>query len=126
MTILDDWGPNVGDDSNPVDLESMSDERLARLGLFFGGVGDARHVFGSVIGIRKAYDKLNVNRRQVMKVHIVMNDIHPTALARDLCVLALLDETASASGNKALVAELKMTILCLWMGFIMPPYSFTR
>ncbi|KAF9026023.1 hypothetical protein BDZ89DRAFT_1067865 [Hymenopellis radicata] len=126
MSLVQDWGPSEKDKKNPVDLARMSEDRLSRLSFYFGGVGDARHVFGSVVGLSQARLKLNKRKRQVMRAHLTMNDIHPSALARDLCMLFLLDELSSNRDNEIKEAELKMTLLSIWMGLIMPSYCYIR
>lgn len=126
MSLLHDWGPGDKDKRNPVDISRMSEERLSRLAFYFGGVGDGRHVLGSIIGLSQARLKLNKRKRQAMQAHLTMNDIHPSALARDLCLLSLLDELSTSQDNQIKVAEVKMTLISLWMGCIMPLYCFTR
>lgn len=56
-----------------------------------------------------------------------MLDIHPTALARDLCVLILFHDLLEADPkDKILIAELKATIMYTYMGVFMPSYCYSR
>ncbi|KAK7054699.1 hypothetical protein VNI00_003162 [Paramarasmius palmivorus] len=121
MSILDDWGPE-DELKRPLNLHLMSIKELERIAIFFAGVGDARHVFASIIGLSQLQDKLSEEKRQALNVHFTLNDIHPQALARDLCLFSLLDEIAQAHNDARREAELKMTILCTWMGLLMPQY----
>jgi hypothetical protein len=121
MSILDDWGPE-DELKRPLNLHLMSIKELQRIAIFFAGVGDARHVFASIIGLGQLQDKLSEEKRQALNVHFTLNDIHPQALARDLCLFSLLDEIAQTHNDARREAELKMTILCTWMGLLMPQY----
>ena len=42
MSIIQDWGPEEGVDTNPLDLRKMTALRLSRLAFLFGGVGDGK------------------------------------------------------------------------------------
>ena len=102
MSIVDDWGPGE-DDQDPLHLDQLSMARLSQLSFLFGGVGDgkvlypsqyecvlkrltARHVFGSIIGVNRAFQKLTEAKKTRFKVHMTLLDIHPMVLARDLCL----------------------------------------
>ena len=126
MSLLHDWGPGDKDKRNPVDISRMSEERLSRLAFYFGGVGDGHHVLGSIIRLSQARLKLNKRKRQAMQAYLTMNNVHTSALARDLCLLSLLDELSSLQDSQTKVAEVKMMLISLWMGCIMPLYCFTR
>ncbi|KAK0495155.1 hypothetical protein EDD18DRAFT_1393733 [Armillaria luteobubalina] len=59
--------------------------------LLWGGVGDGRHVLSSIIGLHQAFTKLNAKKRKALKVHLTLIDLYPRALARDLCLLFLIE-----------------------------------
>ncbi|SJK99726.1 uncharacterized protein ARMOST_03037 [Armillaria ostoyae] len=127
MSIVHDWGPQ--DRNNPLELGKLSEARLSSLALLWGGVGDGRHVLSSIIGLHQAFTKLNAKKRKALKVHLTLNDLHPRALARDLCLLFLIEDLIlmrSQEENKLKEAEIKATILYTWTGFIMPAYCQTR
>ena len=42
MSIIQDWGPEEGIDTNPLDLRKMTALRLSHLAFLFGGVGDGK------------------------------------------------------------------------------------
>ncbi|KAI3613200.1 hypothetical protein WG66_001557 [Moniliophthora roreri] len=127
MSILHDWGPHDDDKQMlTLDINRMSQDQLSRLAIFFAGIGDARHALGSLIGINQTYHILNETQQQSFNVHLTLNDINPTTLARDLCLSSLLEELSSARGDEKTEAELKMTLLCTWFGFLMPSYCYNR
>ncbi|KAK7020202.1 hypothetical protein VNI00_017815 [Paramarasmius palmivorus] len=127
MSVLHDWGPHEDDRQKlKLDVSKMSENQLARLRFFFAGIGDSRHALGSIIGIGQTYKTLSKDQQKSFGVHLTLNDINATILARGLCLFLLLDELASAQGDQEKEAELKMTLLCTWLGFIMPEYCFVR
>ncbi|KAF5358688.1 hypothetical protein D9758_007757 [Tetrapyrgos nigripes] len=93
LSIVDDHGERRQDqsDQNPMDLGSLSDSQRSRLAFMFGGVGDARHAYSSMIGLHKAYNKLKKEHQANLHVHLTLLDVHPTVLARDLVIMMLLD-----------------------------------
>ncbi|KAJ7579195.1 hypothetical protein C8J56DRAFT_965062 [Mycena floridula] len=103
----------------------MSEKRLSTLSVLFGGVGDARQLFGSLAGFHKEYTELDAQRQRWFKLHFTLLDLHPTALARDLCLLVLLEQlTTDISPEDAI--EIKATIFYMWLGIIMPDYCENR
>lgn len=86
----------------------------------------ARHVFGSMIGLHLKYKRLSKAKQAQFKAHITLLDIHPTALARDLCILVLLDELMMASHNAETKNEIRTTIFYIYTGVIVPPYCYDR
>ncbi|KDQ51621.1 hypothetical protein JAAARDRAFT_704064 [Jaapia argillacea MUCL 33604] len=107
MSIIDDWGR---DHPNPLKLEGLDHRTLSNIAFLFGGVGDARHVFGSLIGLHKAFDRLSKAKRESFQAHITLLDIHPTALARDLCLLMLLHEMTDETKDAVALSEISATI----------------
>jgi hypothetical protein len=90
-------------------------------------VESARHVYGSIIGLHRAYQTLDNTKQAVFNSHITMVDIHPTALARDLCFLLWFQELLESDpSDKIKIAEIKATILYTFAGVFMPPYCFIR
>ncbi|VDB88211.1 unnamed protein product [Peniophora sp. CBMAI 1063] len=88
LSILDDYGP---DHPCPLDLKACHADVLSNLSFFFGGVGDARHVYSSIIGLGRGISSLSDEQRNATKVHLALSDIHPAMLCRDLVILMLLD-----------------------------------
>ncbi|TCD64576.1 hypothetical protein EIP91_003904 [Steccherinum ochraceum] len=127
MSIVDDWGAHDLD-RDPLHLDQLPTTTLSRLAFFFGGVGDARHVYGSIIGIHAAFNRLSKNKKSKFRTHFTLLDIHPTALARDLCMFLLLDELLRKEGSydQETVIEIKATIFYTFLGVIVPPYCHRR
>lgn len=86
----------------------------------------ARHVFGSIIGLHKAYATLDQERKLSFNVHLTMLDIQPTALARDLCILILLNDLMSAERGTELETEIKATLFYVYTAVLMPAYCHER
>jgi hypothetical protein len=88
----------------------------------------ARHVYGTLIGVHRAFAKLpSAKHSKKFKVHITMLDIHPGALARDLCIMMLLNELCEMTGDSAITAtEIKATIFYTYVGVVMPAYCHER
>ncbi|KZV73527.1 hypothetical protein PENSPDRAFT_648877 [Peniophora sp. CONT] len=87
FSIVDGYGPEI---KAPLKLDEIPEEMLSKLAFFFGGVGDARHVYASMIGLDRAFGKLSASKRDVAKGHLTLSDVHPTVICRDLLVLMLL------------------------------------
>lgn len=86
----------------------------------------ARHVFGSVIGLHQAYIRLPQDKRTSLKAHFTLLDIKSTALARDLCILILLNDLISDGREAQERSEIKATIFYIYTGVIVPQYCYAR
>ncbi|KAK0213969.1 hypothetical protein IW262DRAFT_1300749 [Armillaria fumosa] len=87
----------------------------------WGGVGDGRHVRSSISGLHQAFTKINAKKRKALKVHFTLNDLHPRALARDLCLLFLIEDfilMRSQEKNKLREADIKATVLYTFKKFM--------
>ncbi|KAJ7498066.1 hypothetical protein B0H11DRAFT_1998531 [Mycena galericulata] len=124
MSLVDDWGPQH---DAPLKLQSMSGTELSRLNFLFGGVGDARHVYSTLVGLHRAHKKLDKKRRDTFRGHITLLDLHPAALARDLCILLLLDQMmGTPAESSAERVEILSTMFYTFAGVVMPGYCFSR
>ncbi|KAJ7780170.1 hypothetical protein DFH07DRAFT_465077 [Mycena maculata] len=124
MSLVDDWGP---EHETPLKVESMSAEEISKLSFLLGGVGDARHVYSTLVGVHRAHKKLDKKRQAAFRVHITLLDIHPAALARDLCMLLLLDQLVDTSPENSVTrAEILATLFYTFAGVVMPGYCFSR
>jgi hypothetical protein len=61
-----------------------------------------------------------------MRIHLTLLDIHPSALARDLVVLMLLNDCMAAGVSPTTLAEIKATLMYTYAGSVMPPYAHAR
>ncbi|KAG7447536.1 uncharacterized protein BT62DRAFT_1060778 [Guyanagaster necrorhizus] len=128
MSIITDWGSeNKG---NPFDLLKVSEQRLSCLSFIWGGGGDGRHVYGSIIGLSQAFLELTPDQRQTSRVHFTLLDIHPTTIARNLCLFMMIDELITMRLYKrddgVQETEIKATIFYVWMGVALPSYCHVR
>ncbi|CAA7271282.1 unnamed protein product [Cyclocybe aegerita] len=87
ISLLDGWGPNNEDRLN---LRSFSKEHISQLSFLIAGVGDARHAFGTIIGLGKAREKLTGALKKGLRAHIMLLDIHFGTIARDLLLFLLI------------------------------------
>ncbi|KAJ3551566.1 hypothetical protein NM688_g4626 [Phlebia brevispora] len=123
FSLLDGWSPR---ESYPLDLRALPESRLAKIALLFGGVGDARHVFATLIGLRDTYTKLSKPKKKALHVHMTMLDHHPAILARDLCILMLLVQLTDDSISAETRLEMETTAAYTYSAQVMPPYSAAR
>ncbi|KAJ7750682.1 hypothetical protein DFH07DRAFT_922529 [Mycena maculata] len=123
LSLFDDWGPR---DPYPLRISTLSKARLSELSFLFGGVGDARNVYATLVGGHRAYKALPKDKRSAMRMHLTMLDIHPSALARDLVILMLLNDCMAPNVAPEVLAETKATLMYTYGGAIMPPYAHAR
>ncbi|KAJ7247121.1 hypothetical protein B0H12DRAFT_1072962 [Mycena haematopus] len=112
-------------EEDSIDLKALSKAKLSNLAFLFAGVGDARHVFGTVITLYEMYPRLSANQRKALKVHITLLDIKEHALARDLVVMFLLSKIMSCTDAIEKV-ELQATLFYLYTALVIPRYCYDR
>ncbi|EIW52006.1 uncharacterized protein TRAVEDRAFT_53988 [Trametes versicolor FP-101664 SS1] len=108
------WGSDSGND--PLKIDMLPSEKLPHVSFLFGGVGD---------GLYQAYKKLSAKKRSIFHTHLTLLDIHPTAIARDLCMLTLLHEL-SITTEPIIRAEIKATLMYSFCAAVMPGYCYDR
>ncbi|KAJ6568362.1 hypothetical protein DFH09DRAFT_1155208 [Mycena vulgaris] len=124
MSLVDGWGP---DHEAPIALDNISHEKLSRISFLLGGVGDARHVYSTLVGLHRAHKKLDEKRQESLRAHITLLDIHPAALARDLCILLLLEQLVDTPTESSTTrAEILATMFYTFAGVVMPEYCYSR
>ncbi|KAJ7494865.1 hypothetical protein B0H11DRAFT_2227626 [Mycena galericulata] len=109
----------VGKDS--IDLIMLPANQLSSLAFLFGGVGDARHVFGTLVGLYESSLRLTQNQRDALRVDITLLDIKEHVLARDLVIMVLLSEISACSDAKEKL-ELQATVFYLYTALVMPKF----
>ncbi|KAK7038312.1 hypothetical protein R3P38DRAFT_3475165 [Favolaschia claudopus] len=117
---LSGWGPHSeatcpGDS----DIPKHSAGGQSTFSFLFGGVGDARHVYSTLLDIYLQ----NRSSKQVT-AHFSLVDIQPAALARDLIFLLVAwnaSSTALRSDTKGLSSKTAFYLFC---GGAMPPDSY--
>ncbi|KAJ7041619.1 hypothetical protein C8F04DRAFT_994717 [Mycena alexandri] len=123
LSLFDDWGPR---DPYPLKINTLSKTRLSELSFLFGGIGDVRNMFATLVGAHRAYKGLPKDKRSSVRIHLTLLDIHPSALARDLVVLLLLNDCMTAGVSQTTLAEIKATLMYTYAGAVMPPYAHAR
>ncbi|KIJ65506.1 hypothetical protein HYDPIDRAFT_130715 [Hydnomerulius pinastri MD-312] len=123
-SLVDGWGP-LADKPYPLKLNEIPKTDLSELSFLFGGVGDARHVYGTLVGLHQVHQSLNKTKRELLHVHLTLLDVHETALARDLCILMLVNDLMTTT-DKITQVEIKATIFYTYVAVVMPPYCYTR
>ena len=95
------------------------------LAVFFGGIGDARNLYATMLGIDRLEKGMTGNKTRTY--HATINDINASALARDLVMFYLLDDLAAAvDPSEDDRIESLATIFYLYVGAVMPEYIFNR
>ena len=79
-----------------------------------------------MIGVHRAFKLLSKARRSKMHVHFTVLDIHTGVLARDLCIMMLLDDLVEGRGDSAAQAEIRLTIFYTFAGVAMPSNCYAR
>ncbi|TFK37607.1 hypothetical protein BDQ12DRAFT_684969 [Crucibulum laeve] len=115
----------------PLDLSLLQNKLLAELSFLFGGSGDGRHAFGTLIDLHKNhFPSLSSEQKAILKVHMTLLDVHPATLARVLVVLYLvhLIEECNAGKKTTMLKtqptlfELQLTLFYMYTSLAMPSY----
>ncbi|KAJ7218678.1 hypothetical protein GGX14DRAFT_437608 [Mycena pura] len=118
-------GPGNAAGLDSIDLTSLPPTRLSSLAFLLGGVGDARHVFGTLVGIHETSRRMNTKQQDALKVHVTLLDIKEHALARDLVVVFLLSKIMTCIDTVEKL-ELQATVFYLYTALVMPRYCHRR
>jgi hypothetical protein len=86
----------------------------------------ARHVYGTLIGARKVYQDLSKAKRAKFRLHITLLDIHPGVLARNLCIIMLLESLRDIDPNTLVATEIQATLFYTFVATVMPAYCYDR
>ena len=76
--------------------------------------------------MHRAYEKLPAEKRSQLRIHITLLDIHPYALARDLCILALMDDLATKEHDEKTRQDIMSAIFYTFIGVVVPPSCHKR
>ncbi|KAH6889594.1 hypothetical protein BKA70DRAFT_1329301 [Coprinopsis sp. MPI-PUGE-AT-0042] len=102
--------------SCPIRRAQLDAEEKERISFLFGGVGDGRHAFATLIHQAQAQWTKNL--------HMTLLDIHPSVIAKLLIIFRLLEQVGSATGAEE--AELYMTLAGLSRCLVVPKYCSER
>jgi len=86
-----------------------------------------RHAFGTLIGLGFAASKLSkLKKRGDLKPHIILPDIHPAIMARNLLLFMMIDILARDTLGVVDRLEVQTTVVYVFIGWIMPSYCEKR
>ena len=66
---------NEGSNAQSILLDDLGDEELSSLSLLFGGVGDGRHAFVTLLDAHSQYQSLREVKQDKFRLHMTLNDI---------------------------------------------------
>ncbi|CEO97084.1 unnamed protein product (mitochondrion) [Plasmodiophora brassicae] len=120
-------------------LSKMDAQQLGDLSFFFGGVGDARHVFTTLMDVQRQMKAMTRDGEwpasdhpiwSELRVGVVLNDIAIPVLARNLIILYALWELGAFTIEQAQslldAVELAALIHFVYLSVTMPPYLHDR
>ncbi|KAF9653241.1 hypothetical protein BDM02DRAFT_3125707 [Thelephora ganbajun] len=124
MSLAHGWGSH---ETIPLRASSCSDQQLSNINFLFGGVGDGRHLLGTLIGLKSVHRSLSERQKTVARFHLTALDIHPASIARDLVFMLLLNELAD---GQTIAPETRGEVIATYMyafvGVVMPDYCHNR
>ena len=115
----------VGHDTAEAQVNrEMVTESSEPLSFFFGGIGDARHLFATIITLRA----LEQDTQQLAQrhYHVTINDLKAGALARGLVVLSLFSDLTEAADKNTEKLEIQTTLFPVYIAAVMPLYAYKR
>ena len=66
---------NENNDAQSIVLDKLDDDELSSLAFLFGGVGDGRHVFATLLDANHLYQSLSEAKQMKFHLHLTLNDI---------------------------------------------------
>jgi len=114
-----------GDFLRPMNLKLLSSEERAQISVLFGGVGDARHVFATILDAYSQLHELPQEKRKTFRIHFTMNDVVPAVIARDLLIFITLSKLGAFDSymcirNDKEAGKWATLLEYLYLGVVMP------
>eukprot|EP00578_Thalassiosira_sp_NH16_P030003 CAMPEP_0181080430 /NCGR_PEP_ID=MMETSP1071-20121207/2563_1 /TAXON_ID=35127 /ORGANISM="Thalassiosira sp., Strain NH16" /LENGTH=1044 /DNA_ID=CAMNT_0023161907 /DNA_START=65 /DNA_END=3199 /DNA_ORIENTATION=- len=119
-------------DAQSIHLKDLTDDELSSLAVLFGGVGDGRHVFATLLDAHYQYTSLPSHQQEKFNIHITMNDISAQLLAKDILVFVLAHEMGRLASdcNQAMKESepffLGVVIMYMTLGHAMPSAVYAK
>ena len=66
---------NEGSNAQSILLDELDAEELSSLAFLFGGVGDGRHAFATLLDAHSQYQSLSEEKQDKFRLHMTLNDI---------------------------------------------------
>ncbi|KZW02971.1 hypothetical protein EXIGLDRAFT_828752 [Exidia glandulosa HHB12029] len=108
-----------------IDITRFKNPQLSELSFLFGGCGDCRHAFGSLIDVHQESLGLKAAQRAALRLNMSLVDIHPTTIARVLLYLTFLGQLADSLGTDD-EEEAAAVFLYMFFAPVIPPYVHRR
>ncbi|KAF7949020.1 hypothetical protein EAE96_008196 [Botrytis aclada] len=89
----------------------------------FGGVGDARNLLQTIIGISELDKKYHLKQNQY---HLTMIDISNNTITRDLIIFMLLEEYSNLEPSSDKAEEIQSTLFYVFIAVIIPRVTFNH
>ncbi|KAG2005845.1 hypothetical protein CC2G_002213 [Coprinopsis cinerea AmutBmut pab1-1] len=126
ISLLDGWSEKGGVKRDQLDVKSLKPEQLERLSFLVAGVGDGKHAFGTLIGLKLARDKLSREKQAHFKPHLTLLDVHPATVARNILFFMFLDQLLEGQLTSTERLEVMTTLFYVCLGWVMPSYCWDR
>lgn len=115
---------NLGHDSaqSQFEVSEFPAGNHSTYSFFFGGIGDARHLYATLIAISQNREK----KKDTNKYHFTINDIKPHTLARDFLIFLLTQQLSKipnvpSDGQKTMRSDILALLFYIYMGVLFPP-----
>ncbi|KAF7861588.1 uncharacterized protein EAF02_010542 [Botrytis sinoallii] len=114
----------IGNDvAEPLSVEVPKDslKKGDIISFFFAGIGDARHLYATIIDLHESGNRTTATPR---KYHFVANDLNICSLTRNLIIWTLLDELSALDHGSDQGLMVLTTIFSIYRPIIMPGYVY--
>lgn len=120
---------NLGHDSaqSQFDASKFPAGDRCTYSFFFGGIGDARNLYATLIAIARNREE----KKDTNKYHFTVNDIKPQTLARDFLIFILIQQLsqipdAPSDAQKATRSDILALLFYIYMGALFPPRVYSH
>ena len=107
---------------NLFDKDLRQDSEDTQKSFFFAGIGDARHLFGTLLAIAEHERDQKENQNSV-SYHFTINDLNVLALCRDLIVFMLLEDASRLDEGTPRHADIMNALFFVYVSILMPTYA---
>lgn len=115
---------NLGHDSaqSQFDASRFPAGDQSTYSFFFGGIGDARNLYATLIAIAQNREE----KKDTNKYHFTINDIKPHTLARDFLIFLLIQQLsqildAPSDAQREIRSDILALLFYIYMGVLLPP-----
>ena len=102
----------------------LSSQKQMRYDFFFGGVSDARHLYATLIDITDHEIKDRPSAPHAKEFYFTVNDVQFPTMARNLIIISLLQDLASAAEASAAFELTMTTIFYVFCSHVVPSVVF--